>query len=95
MGERAVAVSEKRAIWKFTLTPGQPVMMPAGKVLSAHGQHDKICVWAEVDPSTPLRPRHFNVYGTGHTLPEMPGYFLGTALIDGGNLVFHVYEAAP
>lgn len=82
-----------RSIWKFVLTPGEPIMMPAGRVLSAHAQADAICVWAYVLTDTPLRPVHFNVYPTGADMPDMPGNFLGTVLLRSGSLVFHVYEA--
>lgn len=85
----------RRTIWKFILEPGKPVMMPSACVLSVHAQHDQICIWAMVNPDTPLSPRHFNVFGTGHPLPEVPGNFLGTVLLHGGDLVMHVYEAMP
>jgi hypothetical protein len=32
--------------------------------------------------------------GTGHEMSDNPGTYIGTAMLDGGNLVFHVYEPA-
>lgn len=86
-------MGEPRTIWKFILTPGEPIMMPEGKVLSAHAQGTDICIWAYVLPDTPLREVHFNVFPTGARVPDMPGEFISTVLLHGGQLVFHVFKA--
>jgi hypothetical protein len=83
-----------RTIWKFTLLPdGGPVEMPIGAtVLSTAFQGDDLRLWAIVNEDAEGREkRRFAVHGTGHTLPDDPGAFIGTALHPGG-LVFHVFE---
>lgn len=82
-------------IWKYVLSPGMPVRMPRGAtVLHAAGQGDDLCVWALVDPQAPTEERRFDVYGTGHPCPapEALGRYVGTAHLNDGALVFHVFE---
>ena len=82
-------------IWKFILRPNSRVEMPIGaKVLTAHEQRDEICLWAEVDPSAKKETRNFEVFGTGHAMPEGKRRYIGTVHMSGGAFVFHVFEAA-
>lgn len=83
-----------KSIWKFELSPNDPyVLMPIGaRVLTAREQMEDIFVWAEVDPNAAQETRHFCVYGTGQEMPDDPGTYIGTAMIDDGRFVFHVYE---
>ena len=84
-----------KSIWKFPV----PIMgrvrieMPEdAKVLFAAVQHDEPCFWAEVSPDNKTVMRDFRIYGTGHRLPDDPGRYLGTFIMNQGTLVFHVYE---
>lgn len=45
-----------------------------------------------VDPTAPEERRYFDVYGTGHPMPADPGRYLGTAHLDNGALVLHVFD---
>jgi hypothetical protein len=84
-----------KSIWKFPLNPLAPIMMPVGaKALSVHGQNNEVCLWAEVDIDAPKELRQFVIVGTGHKIPEKVGEFIGSALLDGGKYVFHVFESA-
>lgn len=89
-------------IWKYELDIGEvlPVEMPRGaKVRYVGMQGDQLCVWAQVDSDQPLVKRVFAVHGTGHTIrptarengTELPTY-LGTFMMYGGELVFHVFD---
>lgn len=49
-------------------------------------------MWAEVDPSLPQVLRRFSVYGTGHRMPDDSGRYIGSIMLQNGDLVFHVYE---
>lgn len=88
-----------RSIWKYTVAPGrepQRVAMPKGAVLlHAHEQHGEICVWADVDLRAELSDRLIEVFGTGWEMPSADLRYIGTAHLDGGRLVFHVFERLP
>ena len=50
-------------------------------------------LWALVDPDQPNEWRTFEMYGTGHPMPANPGEYVETFQMDGGALVWHVFEA--
>jgi hypothetical protein len=86
-----------KTIYKYVIRPDKlKVQMPKGaRLLTAREQADEICVWAEVDTEQPTEQRHFQVFGTGHLMHEDMGTsreYVGTAHLEGGALVFHVYE---
>ena len=85
-----------KTIWKFelTTTDEQVVTMPAGAdILSAQVQHGTICLWALVDDSqSTSEQRRINIYGTGHAVGHAIGRFVGTVMLDDGNIVLHVFE---
>lgn len=82
-------------VWKYILQPKCEIEMPKGsEVLSVAAQGDEICLWAKVDPSEAQKEkRYFTGYGTGHSIPDEANLsFVGTALLHGGSLVFHIFE---
>ena len=85
------------AIWKYPLqvTDEQTIDMPSGaEALTVQVQNGTPCLWARVDPAAPTTPRKIITHGTGHPVPETTGRYIGTYQIDGGALVFHVFDAA-
>ncbi len=82
-------------IYKYRL--GMPVrgmveLPEPFEILSVHTQRDYICIWVVVPANMPPRRRvNYALVPTG--LAEPPGgmEFLGTVLLAGGDLVFHVY----
>ncbi len=85
------------SVWKFVLPIDDvvSVQMPArARVLSCGVQHGEVCVWAAVDTTAALVERRFRVAGTGHplTLIDASGPFVGTVMLHGGALVFHVFD---
>lgn len=81
-------------IWKarLSIVPNTSIMVPAeAEFLSAHTQYEEICVWFRCNPSNPLEPRNIAIVPTGGPCPET-GKFLGTVLLHGGSLVFHVFS---
>ncbi len=85
--------SNMKSVWKFALHPFASLSMPVGaKALSVHAQNNEICLWAEVDTDAEKESRKFVVVGTGHPVPVEAGAFIGSALLNGGELVFHVFE---
>lgn len=84
-----------RTIWKFTLPPDGSVMMPVGaEILCVQTQFAQACIWALVDPDKALIERKFNIIGTGWRMSNSLGKYIGTFQLDGGALVFHVFEKA-
>lgn len=80
-------------VWKFTLAmeEKQGVSMPQGaKILHLAEQHGELCLWALVDPDAAQEVREFVIAGTGHTSPT-DGH-VGTALMKGGEYVWHLFE---
>lgn len=69
------------------------ISMPSGAaVLHVDVQHGVPCLWARVDPLAPEVLRRFRIAGTGHTLGSNVGRHLGTFQLQGGSLIFHVFE---
>ncbi len=67
--------------------------IPKGaELLHVDVQHGEPHLWAKVDTSKRLEPRSFLLAGTGHPLPEIPSRFVGTVLLHGGVVVFHLFE---
>lgn len=66
--------------------------MPMGsKVIMVKEQFDNICVWYQCDSLNKKEVRSFEIVGTGHECPRH-GDYLGSAVLQGGNYVFHIFE---
>lgn len=82
-----------KTIHKYGLEESTTLQMPIGaEILSTHGQGGDICIWALVDTDHKKEDRNFVVIGTGHPIPDLALKFIGTALLQSGLLVFHVFE---
>ena len=84
-----------RTIWKFELetTDEQTIPIPeGGKILTVAVQREIPCLWVECYSGAVMVKRTFNVYGTGHPLPDNPGKYIGSYMLHGGTFVGHVYE---
>jgi len=70
--------------------------MPAGaKILTVAMQIGVACLWAEVNTGAiGKHKRTISIFGTGHRMPDDPGAYIGSFMLDGGALVFHVYDAS-
>ena len=88
----------KKTIWKFELetTDNQTIEMPANaEILTVQTQAQKPYLWALIDPTEKKEKRLIEIFGTGHDLHYDIGVsrnYLGTYQIEGGSLVFHVFE---
>lgn len=69
--------------WTFDLT-SDPVHVAGGATL------DEVEFWAEYDDGAPKAARRFQVFGTGHPLPQNARW-VGTCPRVSG-LVWHLYE---
>jgi hypothetical protein len=87
-------------IYKYELLPPDEgnvtsVQMHSGAMaLHVDAVGDQLFVWALVPDSLGafMRERRFIVVGTGHDLDYQGQRYLGTALMHGGALVWHVFE---
>lgn len=84
-------------IWKYELqcVGEQDIEVPYGtEVLCVQAQGGKPCVWAVVDEKeTRKEVRTFLTYGTGHEHAVIDASeYIGTFQLQGGKLVFHVFE---
>ncbi len=86
-----------KTIWKYQLevTVSQDILMPEGAVLLAvYEQHGTLCLWALVESNAAQETHQIRIVGTGHAY-EGGGDYLGTALTQGGSLVWHVFDETP
>lgn len=87
--------TERRTIWKYPLvaTTAIDLEMPKGaRVLTVQTQNHAPVMWALVDPAAAKELRRFRVVGTGHEGAPDRGTYIGTFQLQGGSLVFHVFE---
>lgn len=81
-------------IWKTVLFPVRimEITVPEGaEMLCAREQHNEMCVWFRCDPAAPPTKRTIFVIGTGHLAPEN-AHYIGTCFMEGGDLVWHIFE---
>lgn len=85
-----------KSIWKFPLeiTDVQQIEMPAdAEILTIQTQDGQPCIWALVSLNAPKKKVAFEIFGTGHPVPEnAKRRYVGTYQLSGGALVFHCFE---
>lgn len=88
-----------KTIWKFKLeaTGYQKIEMPIGaEILTIQIQIEIPHLWVLVDPEAEKETRHFEIFGTGHSISSdmgSPRTYIGTYQLIKENLVFHVFES--
>ena len=85
-----------KTIWKYLLPLQErpSIDMPEGaEILSVQFQREVLTMWALVDPSKPLKARHFEIAGTGFELRDLPRRHIATVQTESQNLVWHIFEA--
>lgn len=84
-----------KTIWKFPLqdNPKNRIEMPKGtQILTAKMQHGIIALWGIVEPDAPKETRTFNIYGTGHILPDHASAGDWIATVEASPFIWHVFE---
>lgn len=85
-----------KKIFKYQLenTDIQQVEIPIGaEILCIQNQNEKPCIWALVNPENNKTKRYFEIFGTGHNVPENGNRkYIGTYQLSCGMLVFHCFE---
>lgn len=85
----------ERTVWKYTLEwiDYEEIEMPMGAaVLHVGVQDGKLCLWCLVSPDAELVKRRFRIAGNDQISLRPPFVHLGTVVIGGGSLVFHIFE---
>lgn len=86
-----------KTIWKFPLSFAAATELPPGaEPISVQMQGGNPMLWALVEPEIARQSfgeaKRIHVAGTGHDLPDNIGRFIDTFQMEGGSLVFHVFE---
>jgi hypothetical protein len=88
-----------KKIWKFhcDIQDGSILIsMPDGaEIITVQMQHGGPCIWAIVDDTSTWVYRRFRWVGTGHPMGDDPMRHVGTVQLEGGVLVFHLFELLP
>ena len=81
-------------IWNIILEGREhKAELPTGAtVIAARDQNNRICVWVKCDPTAPKEQRTFCIVPTGQHFEDDGRAYIGTAHLDGGTFVFHVFE---
>ena len=64
----------------------------SAEVLKVDVQESKLVVWTLSNISLPLEKRHFVLYGDEQIMPTKHGHYCGTVQMNGGKVVFHVFD---
>ena len=85
-----------KTVWKYNIRPDDLISLdlPIGaKPLSIQEQHGNAELWCLCDPNEKVyETRLFRMAGTGHSIKEEIIGYVGTFQLDGGSLVFHLFE---
>lgn len=83
-------------VWKYPLntTDEQELEIPEiNRPLCIHVQGGRPCLWVLVDPDVPILTVRVRIFGTGHPGVTADMDYVGSYLLSGGSLVFHVFMA--
>lgn len=81
---------DRNSVITYELSDRQRVRLDAD-FMCVRDQFEKVCLWFLVDPTAEKEKRTIAIVGTGHPAPE-DGAYLGSAMLAGGTLVWHVFE---
>ncbi len=89
----------KKSIWKYVINPSiLTIEMPKdAEILTVQQQNGEACIWALVNPDAEKEERVFEIFGTGHNIllgdyNEIRRRYINTFQLNGGALVFHLFE---
>ena len=86
--------------YPIVVTGRQQISIPPGAQflhVAQQAPSDRhLCIWALVDDLARPYWREIRMVGTGHPFDDAAEFpvFVGSALMNGGSLVFHVFAAA-
>ena len=86
-----------KVIWKYEITENSKISIEMPKdaeILDVQVQDSVPCIWALVEPKAEPISRMFEIFGTGHTMQDVPykRKYIGTFQLSGDRLVYHLFE---
>ena len=83
-----------KRIWKYPIEPGYlELRLPVdSQILSVQVQSEQPFLWVLVNPEDRTVSRRFKAYPTGLPIEDESINYIGTFQLDGGKLVFHLFE---
>ncbi len=85
----------KRIIYKypFGVCDFFQLSLPKGaEILSVQVQNETPCFWVLADPLEVQETRDFEILATGQPFDLTDQKFIGTFQLQGGSLIFHLFE---
>ena len=82
-------------VYKYQLNPNQATQLELpidAMPLKVDVQVGVLCLWAMVNPDAKTEARTFEVFGTGHPMPDFKRRFINTFFVQDGTFVFHAFE---
>jgi hypothetical protein len=84
--------------YRLPITDAPAIELPIGAQVLSVGPprdgRDELDLWALVDPDQVAIRTEFRIVGAGNPVPYDCGRFIGTVPTHGGQLIWHVFEAA-
>lgn len=84
-----------KTIWKFPfeIEDNITIDMPfEAQILCIQTQNETPQIWALVEESNSIVPRHFEIFGTGQQITDGKRIYIETFQMYSGSLVFHLFE---
>lgn len=79
--------------WTLAMVGEEQIDLPTGaEILCVQMQGEHPQIWALCDPGQPKTSRTIVTYGTGHSIPDNPGHYIGTFQLFEGKFIGHVFE---
>lgn len=88
-----------KTVHKFPVLPGylSLVLTEGAQVLHVGVQRGQPFIWVLLDPTATARTYQFQSFGTGHNVEDhiTKDQYIGTFMLEGGGLVFHLFQVNP
>ena len=81
--------------YKLEVTDRQRITLPLNyEILDIQVQHKDVCMWVLVPLKQDTKEMAIiEIFGTGHTINTHDRKYISTFQMNGGDLVFHAFEA--
>lgn len=78
--------------YKLDIADRQAIDLPVNaRIIKCEEVFNDVFIWAIIKAENALEKVEFAIYGTGHPLPDDPGIYLNTLILNKGSFVIHVF----